>query len=223
MNKKNEVNKSVSLFKRHRIFQSIRNIFSRYNREKRIIEFKKKFIEGNSSISLLDLGGNPSFWHFIDRPLHITCVNLPSVRLGSRPPQHDFTIIEGDACSLPQFADGSFDIVFSNSVIEHVGDRKRIAQFASEARRLGRAYWIQTPSKWFPFEAHCGMPFWWFYPEGLRKWFMARWRRRLPNWTKMMEEVTVLERAELEALFPDAEIVAERFLFLTKSYIVVKR
>jgi len=57
--------------------------------------------------------------------------------------------------------DGEFDLVFSNSVIEHVGDFERMRQFVHEARRVAKSYWIQTPSKWFPIEPHCGMPFWW--------------------------------------------------------------
>ena len=63
---------------------------------------------------------------------------------------HTFHVIEGDACSVEQFGDRSFDLVFSNSVIEHVGPPAKQAEFAHEVLRLGRSYWVQTPSKWFP-------------------------------------------------------------------------
>jgi SAM-dependent methyltransferase len=61
--------------------------------------------------------------------------------------------VQGDACALP-FADGEFDIVFSNAVIEHVGDRERQRQLVSEALRVGRRIFITTPNCRFPIEVH---------------------------------------------------------------------
>jgi hypothetical protein len=115
------------------------------------------------------------------------------------------------------------DFVFSNSVIEHVGGAERRAQFAREVRRIGRSYWVQTPSIWFPIEAHSGMPLWWCYPKGMRNWILRRWREKLPAWTDMIEGTTVVKRAELQRLFPDAKIKVERVLGVPKSYIAFKR
>ena len=114
------------------------------------------------------------------------------------------------------------DFVFSNSVIEHVGGAARRAQFAREVRRIGRSYWVQTPSIWFPIEAHSGMPLWWCYPQGMRNWILRRWREKLPAWTEMIEGTTVVKRAELQKLFPDAEIKVERVFGIPKSYIAFK-
>ena len=71
--------------------------------------------------------------------------------------------------------------------------------------------------------SHCGMPFWWFYPAALRRFFLSRWRGRLPAWTKMVEETRVLTRAQLERLFPEAEVYVERFLGIPKSYALFVR
>jgi SAM-dependent methyltransferase len=65
--------------------------------------------------------------------------------------------VQGDGCALP-FADGSFDIVFSNAVIEHVGDRARQEAFVSEALRVGRRVFVTTPNRWFPIEVHTRLP-----------------------------------------------------------------
>ena len=46
--------------------------------------------------------------------------------------------VSGDACALP-FPDQAFDVVFSNAVIEHVGDIGRQRQFVAEALRVGPA------------------------------------------------------------------------------------
>ena len=65
--------------------------------------------------------------------------------------------LQGDACALP-FADGSFDIVFSNAVIEHVGDIDRQRLFVAEALRVGRRVFLTTPNRWFPLEVHTRLP-----------------------------------------------------------------
>jgi SAM-dependent methyltransferase len=65
--------------------------------------------------------------------------------------------VQGDACALPFPAD-SFDIVFSNAVIEHVGDRKRQETFVREASRVGRRVFLTTPNRWFPVEVHTRLP-----------------------------------------------------------------
>jgi SAM-dependent methyltransferase len=65
--------------------------------------------------------------------------------------------VQGDACALP-FEDGAFDVVFSNAVIEHVGDRERQRTFVSEALRVGRRVFITTPNRAFPIEVHTRLP-----------------------------------------------------------------
>ena len=75
--------------------------------------------------------------------------------------------VAGDGRSLP-FRDGSFDVVFSNSVIEHVGDAASQRRFAREVARVGRAYWVETPNRWFPVEQHLLTP--------LVHWLPAAWQ-----------------------------------------------
>jgi len=172
---------------------------------------------------VLDLGGQPEIWNDVVLPLDITILNLPGVATRDVSSSHALVYVEGDACAVDGIGDGQFDLAFSNSVIEHVGDRHKRADFAKEVRRLGRAYWVQTPSKWFPIEAHTGMPFWWFLPESLRRYFIARWKGKLPAWTEMIESTTFVERAELQSLFPDGTLVIERLMGIPKSYIVFRR
>jgi hypothetical protein len=170
-------------------------------------------------MSILDLGGQPMIWESVPEQLNLTIVNLPGIAELNVPSHHAIRYIEADACELEGFEERSFDAVFSNSVIEHVGDAEKRRAFATEARRLGKSYWVQTPSGWFPIEAHCGMPFWWLYPAWLRQLFIARWRRNLPNWTEMVEQTTVLTKKELHQLFPEAKIITEKSLGISKSYI----
>ncbi len=74
--------------------------------------------------------------------------------------------VQGDACSLP-FEDGEFDIVFSNAVVEHVGDRERQRALAAEAVRVGRRVFVTTPNRWFPVEVHTRLPFVHWLPDSL--------------------------------------------------------
>jgi len=170
-------------------------------------------------MSVLDLGGLPMIWDSVPYPLEITILNLPGAAENKTTSHHRIRYVEGDACKVVDFENGQFDTVFSNSVIEHVGPADKQAEFAREVRRLGKSYWVQTPSKWFPIEAHCGMPFWWLYPPRFRQYFIDRWRRKLPAWTKMVEETRVLTKTDLERLFPEATIHVERSFGLPKSYI----
>ncbi|MCC5869128.1 MAG: class I SAM-dependent methyltransferase [Gammaproteobacteria bacterium] len=152
-------------------------------------------------------------------PLDITVLNLANVIDFDEVSQHTFRYIEGDACELADLSGKDFDIVYSNSVIEHVGDVTRQKAFAAAVLSLNTDYWIQTPSKWFPVEAHCGMPFWWFYPDRFRQHFLSRWKEKLPAWTEMVEGTRVIEKQFFQELFPDGEVYVERLAGLPKSYI----
>jgi hypothetical protein len=169
---------------------------------------------------ILDVGGTPGLWEFVKAPLRITILNLPGSVKPDYASHHQFDFVEGDGCNLQPFGDHSFDIVFSNSVIEHVGDTCRQEAFAREIQRVGKHFWVQTPAKYFPIEAHTGMPGWWYYPKWLRRYILRNWKLKVPGWETYIEQTTVLTKSELRRLFPKGKIKAERFLFLPKSYIV---
>jgi trans-aconitate methyltransferase len=167
---------------------------------------------------IIDLGGTPYMWDLVQNDFNVTLVNLPGTADYSQARQN-LKIVEADATRLQDlFADQSFDVVYSNSVIEHVGDRAQQAAFAREAKRLGKAYWVQTPSNWFPVEVHTGVPFYWLLPEAGRNYLKQRWHQKLPAWTEMIEQTTVLTCRELKDLFPEAQIYREWRLLFEKSY-----
>ena len=103
--------------------------------------------------------------------------------------------VQGDACALP-FADGEFDIVFSNAVIEHVGSRDRQRAMVSEALRVGRSVFITTPNRWFPVEVHTRLPLVHWLPDVLSHRVYRALGRGFAT------ENHLLSKHELAALFP---------------------
>ena len=192
---------------------------------RRRMEDLMRMLEIRPGTRVLDLGGHPFIWADAPVPLDITILNLPgsissSERDFAGTSIHTFHYVEGDACNVHQYPDRSFDLAFSNSVIEHVGPEEKQEAFAREVLRLGKAYWVQTPSAWFPIEAHTGLPFYWFYPEQLRGWLLRRSQRKLPTWwTDYVAEIRVLSRRRMVKLFPNARVHVEFFFGLPKSYV----
>lgn len=205
---------------RFRIFGAVLDPFQTAMRRRRMRDFVRQMAP-REMMSVLDVGGQPEIWRADELPpLDITILNLPGVAGRDEQRKHQLRYVEGDGCDSG-FADDSFECVFSNSVIEHVGNAERRARFADEVRRVGCSYWVQTPAKGFPIEAHSGMPFWWFYPQRLRRHLLDRWHAKLPHWAEMVEGTTVLSKAELQQLFPEATIRTERLLGIAKSYVAV--
>lgn len=185
---------------------------------------------GANPVRVLDLGGNQYYWEQRglagDERFHFTTVDI-----GPQPLQEHANIVpmRGDATSLPEFADASFDVVFSNSAIEHVGGPDQQAAMAREVRRLAPAYYVQTPNYWFPFEPHFLMPAWQWLPRRLRIALVQRRRighiGPLPHpvaAAAAVDEIRLLRRSELRQLFPDATLVTERVLGLAKSFALVR-
>jgi hypothetical protein len=177
---------------------------------------------------VLDIGGTPEYWDLAPVKPRLTLLNTPRAKdeLSAAA-----AWIAGDGLSLP-FRDGAFDIVFSNSVIEHVGDWDSQRRFAREVMRVGRSYWVQTPNRGFPFEQHLLTPF--------IHWAPAHWQRALAprfnfwQWAARpsedrrkfyiehyLSDVKLLSAGELALLFPDARIIRERLLGWTKSLVAL--
>jgi SAM-dependent methyltransferase len=56
------------------------------------------------------------------------------------------------------FTDKSFDVCWSNAVLEHVGDAERQLGFLKEIVRVSKRAFITTPNRLFPIEVHTRTP-----------------------------------------------------------------
>jgi hypothetical protein len=192
--------------------------------------------EKRGAVSVLDLGGTAAYWRAFPTDtleqcnVSITLLNLPEPDVHPVPLPPRFRAVDGDACRLVDYEDQSVDIVHSNSVLEHVGGWAQMEAFAKEVRRVGRAYFVQTPNFWFPMEPHFMMPGFHWLPKPARVWLVQQaafgHRRRQESVAaavRIVESVDLIDRSMFRSLFPDADHVTERFFMLPKSLMAIKK
>lgn len=186
---------------------------SSYFRRKRMKCFLEELeIRGNEKI--LDVGGEFYFWEPLTYIRDVTLLNLHRSGENER-----IKSIEYGGTFFP-FKDGAFDIVFSNSTIEHVGDLNSQKLFASEVRRVARKYFIQVPSYWFFYEPHAQIPFFQFLSERLKR-LARRLITKSPYTIEELLQIRLLKKTDIKLMFPDSKIITERFLFMPKSYFII--
>lgn len=183
--------------------------------ERRFRRFCRELEVQPSQTRLLDLGGYAWTWQQRRWEGMVCCVNLDR-DLASIPP--NIHAVLADAQALP-FPDRSFDVVYCNSLLEHVADPGRLAR---EILRVGKQYWVQTPNRNFPIEPHALFPLFQFFPQSL-KVVVFRWWSKILRWPFANLEELLATRlftaAELRALFPGSRLLRERFLGMTKSLV----
>jgi len=194
-------------------------------RRRRFAFFQSLLSHLERPVRILDVGGTESYWKTMELTagdqVFITLLNLTQNEV-SLP---NVTSIAGDARWI-QAEDSSFDVVFSNSVIEHVGTFQDQLQMAKEVRRVGKRYFIQTPNKYFPLEPHFLFPLFQFFPINIRvlllQNFKLGWFSKTPDKVKareIVEGIRLLGKREFMALFPNAAIYEEKILGMTKSFV----
>jgi SAM-dependent methyltransferase len=116
------------------------------------------------------------------------------------------TPVQADGRDLP-FADGAFDLGFSNAVVEHVaGGREGQARFVHELCRVAARVFVTTPNKYFPLEVHTLLPFAHWLPRRLRDPLL-----RARGFDDVLEP---LGPRELASLFPYSVRVVNRGMTL---------
>lgn len=203
----------------HAIYRPI----SRYFRAKRMAEFAERF-HVNPDNHILDVGGTPFNWTLLSAQPQITLINYraPERKIAG------FTYVIADARKLP-FADQSFDVVYSNSVIEHLGNLQNQKMMANEIDRVGKQYYVQTPNKYFPIEPHYLAPFIHWLPKTIQP-VLVRYctprgwldKSSLKACANLVEEIRLIKESEFQKLFPHAQIWCENFLGLVKSLMAVR-
>ena len=199
-------------------------------RARRWLWFADKFPDLRD-MSVLDLGGRIDTWARAPfHPKHVHIVNLEGETIGDAGGVPEWgEVSRGDACDLPEeIRARRYDVVFSNSVIEHVGGHERRLRFAEAVRTLGTGYWVQTPYRYFPIEPHWIAPGMQHMPNRVKQTLARRWplshtpakdmQTALENvlWTEL------IDKTQMRHYFPDGKFHNESILGITKSLIAYR-
>lgn len=201
-----------------------------YFRRQRGVLMRESF-PGIEAMTVCDLGGSIHFWQKVGirlAPDRLTILNVDDYVAGAVPgsdmPAYRVVIYDGQHIPFP---DQHFDLLVSNSVIEHVPPAQRVA-LAAEMRRVAKRLFVQTPALTFPVEQHFMMPLVHWLPRRLGYWLVlvSPWRLLArPNPDQINHYywgTQLLGRRELQSLFPAARLRAERLLGMAKSLCAVQ-
>ncbi len=198
-----------------------------HSRRRRWDQFRQRFPD-IESMSVLDLGGTVEYWLRAPvRPRHVHLLNLGDEP--AEPPPSWIRWDVADATDVPEsLLAGPYDLVYSNSVIEHVGGHAARARFAANVAALAPRHWIQTPYRYFPVEPHWVAPMMQYLPLALRARMGLHWplvhtpHADLASAVDAQLQVELLDITAMRHYFPDSTMVYDRFVGLVKSVIAVR-
>jgi 2-polyprenyl-3-methyl-5-hydroxy-6-metoxy-1,4-benzoquinol methylase len=106
--------------------------------------------------------------------------------------------------ALP-FREGSFDVVYCFSVLEHVQDHRRSIREMVRVLRPGGALYLHTPNRWSCFEGHYKV-FWLpvFWNPGVSRWLARGYLTLRHRPTAYLETVRPLTFGECRRLIEEA-------------------
>lgn len=177
-------------------------------------------------MNVLDLGGTPEYWARAPaRPTHVTTLNLHA----SATTEPWITSRQGDACAPPRDVLAStFDLVVSNSLIEHVGGHVQRQRLADVIHSMAKRHWIQTPYRYFPVEPHWLFPGLQFLPFAIRVGVTRTWpigHRHITDQEAAIasvHEVDLIGAKQMKSYFPNSVLWFERFAGIPKSLVAIR-
>lgn len=207
--------------------EKIAHTVSAKSRTRKWLQFLE-LAQTSPATTILDVGVNTTEYsdhdNFLERlysyPERITAVGLEDDWQAFHKRYPEVTCLTADGTKLP-FDDHSFDIAYSNAVIEHVGDAPRQLAFLQELHRVGKKIYLTTPNRHFPIEVHTRLPLahWlpkpWF--DAIVTWIGKSWAAG--NYMHLLSEHdlrTLLDQVEMH----DAQILRNRFCGLTMTFTV---
>jgi SAM-dependent methyltransferase len=200
---------------------------SSFNRRRKYQIFQKE-LAPTSADKILDVGFSDQEYgpddNFLEKnypfPEKLTALGIDKAELFlKRYPA--VKAVHYDGRQMP-FADKEFDIVWSNAVIEHVGNREDQLLFLSEIARVGKKAFITTPNRYFPIEVHTRLPFVHWLPKKVfdrlvrfvgKDWAAGNYMNLLIK----KEIILLLDAAEIK----NYRLIGNHFLGFTLDFVIL--
>lgn len=193
----------------------------------------EKSLSEKGRVRILDIGGTEYYWRigkdFLAANRGRIRITLLNIDVDPVDDPGLFDAMVGDGSDPGLLAGETFDLVHSNSVIEHVGDWQHMERFAENTRRLAKYYYVQTPNYWFPYEPHFRFPGFQYLPKSTRVALMMRYKLgffpRVNDWEEARDVVdhhTLVSVRQVRSLFGDAHVLFEKVAGLNKSIIAMR-
>jgi hypothetical protein len=229
----------VTLAQRIGDYSSPGSLGSRFRRAriKPLLDMIAAVARKKGSCAILDVGGTRKYWGIVpaeflaEHGVAILITNIDDKTGTITRDETDpvFSYQYADACNLP-YGDNEFDIVHSNSVVEHVGTWGDQVAYGREIARVAPSYFVQTPNYWFPWEPHFGTPLFQYLPVPWQVHLLMSGKRgfrqqepTIDAAVRSIQSCQLLDMRRFQVLFPNAVFTRERFLGLTKSLIAIRR
>jgi len=199
----------------------------------RKLELFNKLMNPTKETKILDVGAevnpnNENVIQFIDGypwKNNVSAINLSSEHIAAikqHYPEVDAHV--GDACALP-WEDKCFDIIYSNAVIEHLGDFEKQVKMANEIMRVGKSWFVTTPNRWYPYEFHMRLPFVTWLPRGgyIRVGQVISYNhvKRKYETGIRRDDLRLMTAKDLKHCFPSSRIIKQRVTFMAETLICV--
>ena len=211
---------------------SVFSKLSRISRNRKLGLFNE-IMRPTKDTKVLDVGAevNPNSdkeLHFIDIYRwkdNLSAVNISTEHISIIKKSYpEIKAVVCDACKLP-WPDRYFNVVYSNAVIEHVGNFERQKKMAAEIMRVGKRWFVTTPNRWFPFEFHMRLPFVTWLPGNgyLRIGNIVSYNHVQGKYTigGKHKDLRLMSTRELQECFPDSKIIKQRVTFMAETLIAV--
>lgn len=164
------------------VYSRVSHLFSRWSRAKKTERFQQ-LVNSSKANTVLDVGAgiewvgaqNTLYLEYCSGKIQLqrlVAIGIEDMHpLALRYPRIGF--LQGNGTSLP-LADKSFDVAYSNAVIEHIFPISSRKSFIAELLRVAHGIFITTPNKYFPIEVHTRLPFIHWLPQSLANQILGR-------------------------------------------------